>query len=482
MAKHSTITVNKHPQYTAMAPVWQEMRDAQSQRLIKDRDDNSSEVNGNRSNQEKIYLPKSSGQQADFTKGEQVYQAGKTRAEFPDNLRQTESATLGLLAKSTLEFTLPSALEPLIKNFADNGDSSYLFNARINEQQVITSRCGLYSDLPKDDGNKNPIPYTSLFIGENVLDWNFTVNGKDIIFDYVLLNISQYERNADGAWEWVYRYKVLRLDSDGDYFFFVVDEENQVKNFMDIPEDEDKRIYPLIKGKKSKEIPFTFCNASDTMPDIQDPIYEGLKDACLKYYRNDANRQELLYMQTVAILTLIGFEGADLQKSIDAGIHNGLSSSKSDASAQFTEVSGAGLMEAREAQSEIKKDMEMKGVSLLEAGAGESGEALSIRLTTKMAKLTNIADASANAIEKICKIIARWSGLSDKEISVKPSKDFTDKTISIEDLVRLSDLMVRGDFSRHDLYNELLKAGKTQHETFEKWEADTLAIENGNDM
>ena len=70
--------IGKHPDYDAMIEVWKKMRDCQSEKAVKARDDINPLL--------KIYLPKTTGQLKDKTYGETAYQNKKKRAEFPSNL------------------------------------------------------------------------------------------------------------------------------------------------------------------------------------------------------------------------------------------------------------------------------------------------------------------------------------------------------------------------------------------------------------
>jgi hypothetical protein len=473
ISKESTgIAIEYHPQYNDHVEVWQKMRDGQAQRYVKERDDGDSTNSTNNKYGVKVYLPKTSGQSADINNGEKSYQAKKTRAEYPSNLKDTEIAMLGMLSKNKINIELPPALKSLQVNLAANGDDLESLNSRINEQQVIISRCGLFADLPAVENNM--IPYVALFLGERIINWNSYMDGEDEKFTYVLLDISNYEMNKkNGKWEWITKYRVLALDENGDYYSYVVDDSNI--DLSVVPAD---AVYPTVNGNKSKEIPFVICNATNTMSDVENPILEELADLALKYYRNDADYQELLFMQTVAIPCFFGLTTEEVTAIKEVGVTNGISSTNSDAKAEFLEVTGAGLSEAAKALEDTNKRMIDKSISLGEAGKNESGEALSIRLTTKTAKLSIISETSTEAIEKIIKIIARWMGITDSEVVISSPNDFTDSTMSIEDIIRLSDSVERGNFTREDLYEILKKAGHTKWQTYEEWVQNTDAVAN----
>jgi len=473
---NTALSIERHPQFNEMIEVWEKMRDCQSERLVKIRDNSTNNINNLTT---KRYLPKTSGMNADFANGETAYQSKKTRAEFPANLVDTERQMLGLLAKNSLKIELPTKLEPFNNSMTDDGEDINALNARINEEQLITSRVGLLWDI-QAKAPSGKMPYVVIYSSERIINWQTYINGEDEKFSWVIIDISNYEANLKtGAWEWTYIYKVLNIDDKGYYTYEFKGQEKDI-NLSIAPEN---AVYPDINGKTISEIPFTICNASSVGACVENPILEPLADSCLKYYRNDADYQELIFMQTIAILCQTGLESADIERIKQLSVTDGFASNSKDAKCYFSEVSGNGLAESRLNLENAKKDMINRGISLLEAGASESGEALSIRLTTKTASLSTVAMTAAMAIEKMLKIVARWmTGINEDEIIVQSNNDFTDDTVKVEDLVRLAQLIDMGGFTRDDFYNELKRAGRTKYETFEDWNANTEAVNIGIDM
>ena len=452
--------INKHPEYDNMVLSWQKMNDCQSEKYVKSRDDES--------NIDKVYLPKTSGQKADATNGESDYQTKKTRANFPSNLIDTERAMAGLLSKSKLVIEVPTPLDTITESITDNGEDIKALNARINDQQLITSRCGLLVDLPVGGGE----PYVVIYTAERILNWDTIIADNDEKPTMVILDVSSYAIDkSTGKWEWVKRCKVLGIDEIG-YYTYETEDTLEDIDFTKAPEDAAR---PVISNSSANEIPFVICNASNTLFSVEDPCLEPLADDSLHYYRNSADYEELLYMQTIAILVRTGFSEEDAKLTIS--VNEGISSTNPDAKVYFAEVSGAGISESRTALENTMLEMTNKGVALMEAGANESGEALSIRLTTKTTKLTTIAATSAQAIEKTLKIIARWMGIKDNEISISSSDDFTDNTLTVEELEKLSAMVERGLFTQEDFHKKLNENGHTE-ETFEEWKQKTEQTAN----
>lgn len=469
-------SIELHPSYSAMQDTWQKMRDCQSQRLVKAADDSINNI----STSVKKYLPKTGGQSKDIAKGEESYQAKKIRAEYPSNLIDTERQMLGLLAKNTLTINIPdnlSKINEIQANITEDNEDIEALNARINEQQVITSRVGMLWDLPPYE-TREASPYVVLYPAERIVNWH--ASGNDDKYRFVVIDISDYEVDTvSGKWELVDKYKVLNLDTNGYYYTY---EHSGDAGSIDLSLPPENSIYPTINGKKCNEIPFIICNASTVSSCVENPILEALADSCLKYYRNDADYQELIYMQTIAILYMTGITSSDIDRMKEISVKESFASTSESAQIGFAEVSGAGLSESRLNLENSKNDMINRGVAIMEAGAGESGEALSIRLTTKTANLSTIADTSALALQKMLRIMARWLGLADNEIVINSNNDFTDKTVNADDLVKMSALVIQGSYTREDFFNELKRAGKTKFETFEEWNVNTESTNMGLSM
>ena len=473
---NTALSIERHPQFDEMITVWEKMRDGQSERLVKSRDDSANNTN---SSTTKRYLPKTSGQNADFANGETAYKSKKTRAEFPSNLIDTERQMLGLLAKNSLKIELPTKLEPFNESITDDGEDINALNARINEEQLITGRIGLLWDI-QENAKSGKMPYVVMYSAERIINWQTYIDGEDEKFKWVVIDISDYEANAKtGAWEWTYMYKVLNADAKGYYTYVFKGSEKDI----DLSEAPGDAVYPTLNGKTISEIPFTICNDSSVGACIENPILEPLADSCLKYYRNDADYQELIFMQTIAILCQTGLENADIERLKQLSVTEGFASNSKDAKCSFAEVSGNGLAESRLNLENSKKDMINRGIALMEAGASESGEALSIRLTTKTANLSTVAITASMAIEKMLKLVARWmTGVNEKEITVKSNNDFTDNTVKVEDLTRYAQLVEMGYFTREDFYEQMERTIKGKYETFEDWNVNTEAVNIGIDM
>ena len=132
----------KNPEYTVHASDWMTMRDFyRGETQVKSKHTR--------------YLPATSGMIADgygsstaaSNIGYQAYEAYKTRAVFPDYVKEAVEAYVGLLHLKEPTIELPPELEFIRLNATLHGESLSMLLRRINEEQLVTGRVGLLLDL-----------------------------------------------------------------------------------------------------------------------------------------------------------------------------------------------------------------------------------------------------------------------------------------------------------------------------------------------
>jgi hypothetical protein len=447
------MAISYHPDYTDWSSIWTQMRDT------------SSGEHAVKAGTTK-YLPKTQGQEADKVDGNTDYLAYLMRCVWYDYLRNTQKDSIGLLHREGAAVSLPPAIDSYATEATDDGDDVNMLLRRINEQQLITGRVGLLLDMVA--GHETPI--TTIHYAERIVNWD--EDGK-----WIVLDESSYVTDVETLnYEWCESYKLLALDSHGQYFNKVFTQWSAA--YLADPVDGDGSTYPEYRGRRLNVIPFTFVNASTLMRDVEQPPLLPLSNACLSIFRGEADYRQTLFMQGFAVLFLKNFKEDELGR-IRIGSGTYISTVGDDADAKFLEVAGRGLGEMRNSQENLKKYSSDLGIELQNgSSAAESGKALSTRLTIRTASLETLAVIAASAVSKQIGYLVEWTGVQG-DYSVMPNLDFIEQNESAEELLKMSQAFKSGAITQQDYWSWLRAKDFTKltFEEFQKATEDSMMVE-----
>lgn len=436
---------SEHPFYQRYSGDWVMMRDLYSgERVVKAKGVE--------------YLPSTSGMELDGMAtgqpGRKAYDAYKLRAVFPDYVSEAVEALIGLLSQSKTIIDLPPQMEPLRENATLKGESLLILLRSIWEEQLITGRVGLLSDLPIN-ADATKLPYTSLYCSEAIINWDdgSFLNGMSQL-NLVVLNETGYKRTDSFQWVLTEKFRVLQLgtldsnEASGLYLQGVF--ESQDFN----PEN---MIAPMFRGKTLKEIPFTIINSKDIVVDPDKPPLIGLGRTCLSIYRSEADYRQNLFMQGQDTLVVIGGTSAtdDDGEPLRTGAGSRLDVDI-NGDAKYIGVQSSGLAEQRNALEADRKEAAVRAGKLIDSGKQkESGEALQTRLAAQTASLNQIAITASGGLERHLKTIARWIGADENKVKVHTPTEFADIPLTGKDIVQLMTAKKLGaplsDRTIHDL-------------------------------
>jgi len=478
----------KHPLYVEFEGDWLQMRHTRrGQRVVK--------AEGVK------YLPPTSGMIADGvldvnSVGYQAWNAYRMRAVFPEFVKQAVEAALGVMHNKPPVIELPEQLEPLREKATVTGESLIALLRRVNEEQLVTGRLGLLVDVPTGPGEQQP--YIAFYRAEDVINWDDGSSTELILqaLNLVVLNESENERgHADALdWEFVRKFRVLAL---GDVLANEPSGTYRVGVFREKATRGDARpgevngldftdtflIEPSIGGKTASELPFVFINAKDIVPAPDDPPMLGLSNLALTVYRGEADYRQALFMQGQDTLVTIGFQGDGIgkpQHRIGAGASIDL---PIDGDAKFIGTDSTGLEEMRLALQNDRREAGHSAGKLIDETSREkeSGEALKVRVSARTATLNQIALAGAGGLQELLRKIARWIGADESKVVVTPNLDFTDETMSGEELGQFMAAKTLGaPLSAESVHKLMADRGVTE-KTFEE-ELEKLEEEKSIDV
>jgi hypothetical protein len=337
MATNPSEISQEHPEYTYRRPDWLVMQDTyEGERRVK--------IQGT------TYLPATSGQIAlglgtnasgGANEGQQLYDAYKLRANFPNIVQDTADALVGILNREPPVIELPAALEDLRDQATDQGEPLDALLRRIQLHQLVYGRHGVYLDVDES----RDLPYLVDHPALRIINWDDEAPEGDALRKLTLTVIDERRWRRDGfRWEEVERYRALALNDAGQFEVTIEDEGIRLDP-----------VVPVIRGQALDFIPFVFINGTDLVPQVGEVPLLGLGRLALTIYRGDADYRQALFMQGQDTLVIVGEhidpEDPDQKVIVGAGALINLPSSKTEADAKFIGADSQGLPEMREAQA-----------------------------------------------------------------------------------------------------------------------------------
>jgi len=434
---------DQHPLHIEFEDTWQQCVDGMSEAAIK-----KAGVK---------YLPATPGQVADgfdttlanysLSKGYKDYRAYLMRAIYPGIYREAIEQAVGAMHREDAVINLPKALEPMRDNCGKNGESLQAMLRHINESQMQLGRGAIMVDVRQTD--KGYVPYLSLFAAPDIRNWREI---EDCCVDFVALDESGYELNADYKWEMVEQYRITALVSLSD-----------AKDGKGVLDPDGVLATTVLK----KDDPIEGA--------VWEPIYHNdtfieLLNLCLAIYRGEADRRLALFGQAQETLVIKGARGKSGQitsegdEAIRTGVGAVIEFGSTEGDAKYIGPNGQGLSEQREAlETDYERAMEMAGrVVNLRSKTRESGESIKTRMTAQTTNLPRVVKTGAGALEMALRYAAEMVGANPDEVEVIPNLEFTGDGFDGAKLTDLVDAVVGGaPLSRLSLHNWIAKVGIT---------------------
>lgn len=450
---------SRHPNYTAMQPNWQQMRDCyEGEKKIKLRG--------------ATYLPPTGGMVLDGMAsvtdvGYKNYQSYKSRAVFPDYIREGVEALIGLLHQKDADIKLPTSMEYLRDNATIDGESLLMLLRKMNEEQLVSGRLGLLCDLPVAPLDPlQPNFFISMYVAESITNWD---DGSGIpgANELNLVVLDESGPIRDGlSWSDKTQYRVLQL---GQLDAIEETATYKVGVFRDVDYNETQMSVPIYRGASYNQIPFTFVNTKDINPHPDRPPLLGLSDTALSIYRGEADYRQNLHMQGQdTLVTIGGVKNPSAVPGDEDAVRVGAGSRLDvdiGGDAKFIGVSSTGLAEQRTALENDRKRAEFKAGQLIgnQSIKNESGNAMLARLAAQTANLNQIALSSGEGLQTALRHIAVWTGEDPESVVVTPNTEFTNAAQNAQELVHL--LTARGlgaPLSMESIHAGMLERGFTK--------------------
>jgi hypothetical protein len=417
----------QHPAYAANLEDWVLMRDSyMGERQIKKKGS--------------LYLPPTSNQIADgygkpsasgLSKGDQAYNSYRKRARYPNFVREAVQMAIGMMHSQPAKIVLPDSMKNIRSS---RGEDMEQLLRRINTEQLISGRIGLFGDLPTKPKPED-IPYIATYLPERIINWDDgSLSMTPQSLNMVVLDETEDVRDGF-SWTAKTKYRVLTMgtlsenEASGVYRFGVFEESEFSESALRTAS---------YKGRNLDRIPFVFVNVCDLVNDPDQPPLLDLATLCLTIYRGEADYRQNLFMQGQdTFVTIGGAFNDDETVRVGAGQRVDL---PMGGDAKYVGVSAAGLDAQRTALEDDRGRAGSMGAQTLDTVSREreSGSSLKIRMAARTADMKQIAMAGAEGLEEILRHIAEWIGEDPEKVEVEPNLEFDDQQLTGQAMVEMS--------------------------------------------
>ena len=428
------------------------------------------------------YLPKSRWHRNGGKEGEQDYNDYKERAVFYSYMRDAVETVLGVLKKGEPSIQLPKSIAFMEQSATIYHDGLTALKAKLDKLILITGCAGLQLEVNgnPDSTADSPDFYINIWQPESIKDKVFEIDPEtgESFARMVLLDESDYEFNKETKQrDYVYKWRVLGLDSRNEYYTALMKPEQYADFDLDNPPEAADRnnpemgeaVYPAYRETRMKRIPFTFVNATDLSGGhYEDPPLYDLVDLVLALYRGDADYRQTLHFTASDFYKHTGCKDPARQKKLYIGAGSIINLGE-DEDLSVVSSTGGGANLQKNSQDHLHALCQQRIMTMLDVGANQSGAALEIVQNSKSARIEPINQNTGNAIAEQLRYAAEWTGIDRektyKEVTFKPAK-IEDTTLVIQQLLSLWDSMSTKGYplTKEDFHTLQRKANMTQND------------------
>lgn len=414
-----------HPSLTAERRAeWELMRDAMD-------GESAMKLRG------EVYLPKPGGFKNNPATEQQLYDAYRLRAQFPEILAPSVSAMIGIIHDKEIGIEMPDAMQFLWEDADGLGLPLEAFHRRITRELLVIGSYGVLADAPEDGGN----PFLAGYSRDAIINWDR---------DFWVTDETTMRRDGY-VWKRLERYRVFQLGPFG-YEQILFEAPKLVAQEI---------VVNSMGGGRLPRIPFAVGNARDLSPRIEAPPLIGVARAALGIYQLSADYRWQLYMSGQE--TLVAINGAAPDR-IGAGVvHQMMGAEGLMPDLKYVSPTCAGIEAHKAAIEDLRVQAVQAGARLMERAQGqESGEARKMRFASELATLTSIAQSSCALLERALRNVAMLMGLgeaAEASIVVTPPRDLLDSTITPAEAEALMRVWQGGGMSWDTYYANLQKGG-----------------------
>lgn len=451
-----------HPAYTAVLPLWNDLRYAYLGELA---------IKG--------AMPLSRAGQRDWTQPGMRYlarPAGMRKADqytayldraawIPATERAAQGIT-GSIFRHEPVIAAPTAMEPHLADITQTGVSLRMFSEQVVLETLLMGRYGLLVDFPgpvlTPEGQTLPPPPQSrpYWVGyqtEEIINWRTMQRGGDTILSLVVCK--EVVEDVQGPWGTPdyfvvkprIQYRVLRLNEMGFY---------EVSLWSEIPTQRGQvpaavvlvqQWLPLRQGQPLDFIPFVFLAPFSLEPTIQKSLMEGLVRRNLLNFRHSADKEHALHL--TAMPTFYVAANMETPPELYVGANMAIFLPDNQAKVGLVEFHGQGLQPHENAMKEDLEIMAALGARLLEGPprTQETATGVQWRLAGADSPTQSLISVVNQGLTWALQVHAYWGGFSedvdDPAIFMALNKDLVSTMMEPQMLQALMAALLNGTIS-----------------------------------
>lgn len=452
-----------HPAYTAMVPLYQDLRSAYL---------GETAVKG--------ALPLRRTGTRDWTQPGMRYlprPAGMTLPEqyalYLDNahwLAATERATQGIVGsifRHEPVIEAPPALEPQLADITQTGVSLRMFAEQVVLETLLMGRYGLLVDFPgpvlTPAGETLPPPpqsrpYWVGYQAEEILNWRTIQRDGAMILSLVVCK--EVVEEVQGAWGtpdfFVIKprtqYRVLRLNELGLYEVSLWTEIPAARGQVPTAVVLQQAWIPTRQGQPLDFIPFVFLAPFSLEPHIQKSLMEGLIRRNFLNFRHSADLEWARHLACMPTLCIAA--NMETPPAIYIGGSQALFFQDNQAKAWYAETTGHGITAMEHAIQEDLAELAALGARLLEGPpqTQETATGVQWRLAGADSPTQALVSVASQGLTWALQVHAWWGGVTetvdDPTISMVLNKDLVSTMMEPPMLLALMQNLLNGTISR----------------------------------
>jgi hypothetical protein len=382
-------------------------------------------------------------------------------AEFPEIVAAAVNGFQGIIHEKAPTINLPESMEYLREDATPEGAPLEVLWQAMTREILQTGRIALVCDVNDLNDQIRIAPYVT----EALINWRLQAARDGGNPDFVVLNETRTIEDPDDPFRTKDQdvYRELRM-VDGNYAVRTwATPVNGGK--AEIEED----FVPVLRfGSGLEAVPITVINATDTgFAYGPIPIMPMVRRA-FSIYRLTADYRRALYIKGDPQPYITGIDPDDAPTAIGGQAIWAFDSS--DVRVGYLDVDGKGIpltKEALDAEYERFHDEGGKLLSDSDRGA-ESGEALRRRAASKQVTLKGIVMNAADGLQDVLRKIADLLGADPEAVEFIPDLDFSEPTMTGEELMKLITSKNSGAKLSHRSIHELARRGGLTELSYEE--------------
>lgn len=409
-----------HPDYALRFKEWTRVRDCiKGEDVIKSKGE--------------TYLPRPSGMKGAYAA---AYAPYKDRAHFPLVCSYALQGALGVIITKLPEFKVPKALEYIIKESTKDGRSlQQLFTDTIIEI-FETGRVPIAIDIVEETNQFKFVQYKA----EDLINWKSAVSGAVKSISMATIKGAEENQNNPFSHADTDTFRVMHLAQGYDpitklertEYRVAVFGENGVNGFTE-------EIAPNFMGRTIDEIPLLMAGSINNSFNIQPIPLISVANCSVQIYRKEADLANSEFLSCNPTLCVVGATADDNLPNV-VGSSVMIVIPNEAARIFYTQTDTAALTHVSSHIESLYEEAIRHGVAILDARKGvEAAEALRIRQATQSASLYSIYTSALNSIIQGLKLMCKWAGYDQEQVSVDAP---TSLTFGIPDSSLLKELIV----------------------------------------